>query len=219
MKDKVLNTKKWVAVLAVVVSTGFAHAQTDYQSQLQKSIVQMEQSKNAQELAPVTKAFAKIAEENPNQWLPYYYASYNSVMEGFRGNYADKTKLETLANQAEEWMKKAEALSPENAEIYILKARINRLRMMINPQKYYATDGKSYGENLAKAKKLSPNNPRITLLEAETVYHIPKEHGGSKELGLKLFEKALKQFETQEAEQKLLPHWGKKEAQYFLSLK
>ncbi|MBO4233465.1 hypothetical protein FO675_03955 [Riemerella anatipestifer] len=219
MKNKVLNTKKWVAVLAVVVSTGFAHAQTDYHSQLQKSIVQMEQSKNAQELAPVTKAFAKIAEENPNQWLPYYYASYNSVMEGFRGNYADKTKLETLANQAEEWMKKAEALSPENAEIYILKARINGLRMMINPQKYYATDGKSYGENLAKAKKLSPNNPRITLLEAETVYHIPKEHGGSKELGLKLFEKALKQFETQEAEQKLLPHWGKKEAQYFLSLK
>ncbi|MBT0561838.1 hypothetical protein [Riemerella anatipestifer] len=219
MKDKVLNTKKWVAVLAVVVSTGFAHAQTDYHSQLQKSIVQMEQSKNAQELAPVTKAFAKIAEENPNQWLPYYYASYNSVMEGFRGNYADKTKLETLANQAEEWMKKAEALSPENAEIYILKARINGLRMMINPQKYYATDGKSYGENLAKAKKLSPNNPRITLLEAETVYYTPKEHGGSKELGLKLFEKALKQFETQEAEQKLLPHWGKKEAQYFLSLK
>ncbi|MDY3516424.1 hypothetical protein PG322_03820 [Riemerella anatipestifer] len=219
MKNKVLNTKKWVAVLAVVVSTGFAHAQTDYHSQLQKSIVQMEQSKNAQELAPVTKAFAKIAEENPNQWLPYYYASYNSVMEGFRGNYADKTKLETLANQAEEWMKKAEALSPENAEIYILKARINGLRMMINPQKYYATDGKSYGENLAKAKKLSPNNPRITLLEAETVYYTPKEHGGSKELGLKLFEKALKQFETQEAEQKLLPHWGKKEAQYFLSLK
>lgn len=219
MKNKVLNTKKWVAVLAVVVSTGFAHAQTDYQSQLQKSIVQMEQSKNAQELAPVTKAFAKIAEENPNQWLPYYYASYNSVMEGFRGNYADKTKLETLANQAEEWMKKAEALSPENAEIYILKARINGLRMMINPQKYYATDGKSYGENLAKAKKLSPNNPRISLLEAETVYYTPKEHGGSKELGLKLFEKALKQFETQEAEQKLLPHWGKKEAQYFLSLK
>ncbi|MBT0554559.1 hypothetical protein [Riemerella anatipestifer] len=219
MKNKVLNTKKWVAVLAVVVSTGFAHAQTDYQSQLQKSIVQMEQSKNAQELASVTKAFAKIAEENPNQWLPYYYVSYNSVMEGFRGNYADKTKLETLANQAEEWMKKAEALSPENAEIYILKARINGLRMMINPQKYYATDGKSYGENLAKAKKLSPNNPRITLLEAETVYYTPKEHGGSKELGLKLFEKALKQFETQEAEQKLLPHWGKKEAQYFLSLK
>ncbi|MDY3350627.1 hypothetical protein PG357_01380 [Riemerella anatipestifer] len=219
MKNKVLNTKKWVAVLAVVVSTGFAHAQTDYQSQLQKSIVQMEQSKNAQELAPVTKAFAKIAEENPNQWLPYYYASYNSVMEGFRGNYTDKTKLETLANQAEEWMKKAEALSPENAEIYILKARINGLRMMINPQKYYATDGKSYGENLAKAKKLSPDNPRITLLEAEMVYYTPKEHGGSKELGLKLFEKALKHFETQEAEQKLLPHWGKKEAQYFLSLK
>ncbi|MDY3338287.1 hypothetical protein PG279_03720 [Riemerella anatipestifer] len=219
MKNKVLNTKKWVAVLAVVVSTGFAHAQTDYQSQLQKSIVQMEQSKNAQELASVTKAFAKIAEENPNQWLPYYYVSYNSVMEGFRSNYADKAKLETLANQAEEWMKKAEALSPENAEVYILKARINGLRMMINPQKYYATDGKSYGENLAKAKKLSPNNPRITLLEAEMVYHIPKEHGGSKELGLKLFEKVLKQFETQEAEQKLLPHWGKKEAQYFLSLK
>ncbi|AQY22099.1 hypothetical protein [Riemerella anatipestifer] len=196
MKNKVLNTKKWVAVLAVVVSTGFAHAQTDYQSQLQKSIVQMEQSKNAQELAPVTKAFVKIAEENPNQWLPYYYASYNSVMEGFRGNYADKTKLETLANQAEEWMKKAEALSPENAEIYILKARINGLRMMINPQKYYETDGKSYGENLAKAKKLSPDNPRITLLEAEMVYYTPKEHGGSKELGLKLFEKALKHFET-----------------------
>ncbi len=39
-------------------------------------------------------------------------------------------------------------------------------------------------------KKLDPENPRITIMEAEDLYFTPEQFGGSKTKGIELFKKA-----------------------------
>ena len=47
-----------------------------------------------------------------------------------------------------------------------------------------------------KLKKLDPENPRITIMEAEDLYFTPEQFGGSKTKGIELLRKLLEQFKT-----------------------
>ena len=74
-----------------------------------------------------------------------------------------------------------------------------------------------YQNALAEAKKLDPENPRITIMEAEDLYFTPEQFGGSKAKGIELFKKALEQFKTYKLKSSLDPNWGQGEANYFIS--
>lgn len=210
--------KGMMFIFAMVLSLTSLKAQSPYETAMAEQIDLSEKIQTVEQLTPVIGSFIQISKEYPNHWEPYYYVAHNSVMQGFMNNTASVETLEELANQAEEYLKKAEKISPENVEIYVLKCRISALRMKAD-KKYYQTEGKLYSENLKKAKSLNPNNPRVLLLEAEAVYHTPKEYGGNKEVALKLFEKSLNEFQKEEDRNKIKPHWGKNEVNYFLSLK
>ena len=96
---------------------------------------------------------------------------------------------------------------------------IHSLKMMVNPMERYMTEGALAAENLAKAEKMDPTNPRITLLKAEDTYFTPEQFCGSKTEGLKLFQKSLDQFKVYETQSAIHPNWGKAEAEYFLTQK
>jgi len=83
----------------------------------------------------------------------------------------------------------------------------------------FRTEGKAASNALAKAEKIDPENPRISLLKAEDTYFTPAQFGGSKEKGLVLFQKALDQYASYKTEKPILPNWGKAEAEYFLTSK
>ena len=91
------------------------------------------------------------------------------------------------------------------------------LKMMVNPMERWQTEGQAAQQALGEAKKLDPENPRITLLEAEDLYFTPEQFGGSKEKGIELFKKALEQFKTYKLKGNLDPNWGQGEASYFIS--
>ena len=105
-------------------------------------------------------------------------------------------QLDEVAKEAQNYIDKAEALSPNNAEIYILKKMNHGLKMMVNPMERYQTEGLAAQNALAEAKKLDPENPRITIMEAEDLYFTPEQFGGNKQKGIELFKKALEQFKT-----------------------
>jgi hypothetical protein len=67
---------------------------------------------------------------------------------------------------------------------------IHGLKMMVNPQERYLTEGPLAEKALEKAKALDPLNPRVTLMQAEDTYFTPEQFGGSKSVRL-VISKAL----------------------------
>ena len=127
--------------------------------------------------------------------------------------------LDPIADEAQRSLDKASELSKDNAEILILEKMIHGLKMMVNPQARFMSEGMLAAEALSKAEKLESENPRISLMKAEDIYFTPEQFGGSKTKGLEMFQKALDQYKTFQPKTALDPNWGKEEAEYFLANK
>ena len=211
---------KKIFLTALLVATVSAYAQTSFEKVMNEKISKIEQSKTPDDFTALSNDFVRIGEKEKTQWLPYYYAAHTSIEKGRNlmrtGNVSE---LDAIASEAQNSLDKASELSKDNAELLILQKMIHNLKMMVDPQARFVTEGMMGAEALTKAEKLDPENPRITLLKAEDIYYTPEQFGGSKEKGLALFQKSLDQFKVHQPKTSLDPDWGKMEAEYFLTNK
>jgi len=187
-----------------------AFAQSAYEKAMTDKISKIEECKTPEEFTAVSNDFARIADKEKTQWLPYYYAAFAQIQKGrilMRDN--KMADLDAVADEAQKFLEKAVELDPENAENYILSKMIHYLKMMVNPMERYRSEGQLAAEALAKAEKIDPEN----------TYFTPEQFGGSKEKGMELFKKALSQYGTYQPKSALDPNWGKEEAEYFVNQK
>lgn len=208
-------------IFAIVLSMGVnAFAQTGYEKAMGEKVSKIETLHGQDELTALSNDFTRIADKEKSQWLPYYYAALASVQKGRVMMREGKTaELDAVADEAQKSLDKATELSKDNPEIFILEKMIHGLRMMVNPQQRFMSEGMLAAEALSKAEKLDPTNPRITLMKAEDTYFTPEQFGGSKTRGLELFQKSLDQYKVYQAKSSIEPNWGKGEAEYFLAKK
>ncbi len=192
-----------------------------YTKAMESNISKLDSTSTVEGWVELANSFQRIADAEKTQWLPYYYAAYSNVLNGYMLMGAQTSgmaeKIDPLAAKAEELILKAEALSKDNAEIFIVKKMIAGLRLVGDPMNRWQTEGPIAEAALNKAKSLEPNNPRIYVLEAQDKFYTPEQFGGSKTEAKTLFEEALKKFETYKPQTSLHPNWGKTAAQYFLT--
>lgn len=202
-------------------STKTMVASSAFEKIMAEKITKLENSHDIEVYTTLANDFARIAEKEKSQWLPYYYTALANLQKGrmLMQNREKLSELDVIADQADKSIAKADELSPMNSEIYVLKKMSHGIRMMVNPQQRYMTEGAEAQKALAMAKTLNANNPRILLLEAEDTYYTPEQFGGSKTKGLALFQKAQESFQTFKPKSTLDPNWGKNEVEYFLSQK
>lgn len=211
-------TKNLVLSIALMFTGIFAFAQTAYEKAMTEKVAKVQQSQNAEELTVLSNDFARIGLKETKEWLPNYYAAYAEIQKGRILMQQGKTSdLDSYAANAQKFIDLSEKNSPDNVEIIILKKMVHSLKMMVNPQERFMTEGGLAAKYLAEAEKMDPDNPRITLLKAEDTYYTPEQFGGSKEKGLELFKKAQEQFKIYKASTAFSPTWGKEEADYFLT--
>lgn len=189
---------------------------------MQQRIAGMDSTRTIDGFREMAAAFERIADAEKNQWLPYYYAAYSQVQGGYfltQGSISGglAATLDPIADKAELLLNKAEGLSKDNSEIFLVKKMIASLRMMADPMTRYMQYGPLAVQALETAKKLNPENPRIYLLEAQDKFFTPEQYGGSKTEAKKLFETSLAKFESFKPATALDPNWGRQAAQYFLS--
>lgn len=211
---------KKLFLTALLVISVSAFAQTAFEKAMTEKISKLEQSKTPEDFTASSNDFARIGDKEKTNWLPYYYAAHASIEKGRNIMRTGKmSELDAIAAEAQTNLDKASALSPNNAEILILQKMIHSLKMMVDPQSRFMSEGMLAADALSKAEKLDPENPRISLLKAEDTYFTPEQFGGSKTKGLELFQKSLDQFKVYKAKTTLDPTWGKGEAEYFLATK
>lgn len=215
--------KKIVLVIAGALLFGSANAQQKadekYTIAIQSKLAAIDTMRKAEDLLALSAAFERIAEAEQTKWLPYYYAALTQVnaayMLGMENMKAEQT--DPMADKAEAMIGKANALQPDNSEIYVVKKMIASLRMLGDPMNRYMQYGPMAEEALKIAMKLNPENPRIYLLQAQDKFYTPEQFGGSKEEAKQLFEMALKKYATFKPASELEPTWGKPSVDYHLS--
>jgi hypothetical protein len=218
--------KKLSFAFMALFASAMIFAQSEkYMSAMQPKVAAIDTVRNADSLENLAGAFERIGNAEKTQWLPFYYAALAKVNAGNQvmnslgatstfGNNSDK--LDPYAARAEELLDKAEALSKDNSEIFIVKKMIATLRLMGDPMNRYMTYGPEGAQALETAKKLNPENPRIYLLEGMDKYFTPEQYGGSKEDAKKLLEQAQKKYASFKPESSIHPTWGKGMVDYFL---
>ena len=211
--------KKYLFSFALAFVSLTAFAQSDYEKAMKENIAKIETSKTPEEFTALSNNFHRIAGADENNWLPFYYAALVNIQKGRMLMQQGKTQdLDFIAGMAEKYIGAASHVAPtDNAEIHLLSKMAYSLKMMVNPQQRYMTDGTKAAEELKKAEKLDPNNPRIALIKAEDTYFTPEQYGGSKTKGTEQFKDALAKFNSYTPKSALEPNWGKAEAEYFIN--
>ena len=211
--------QKTILALSFAFTTTYTFAQTAYEKAMLPKVQTIEMPKaNLDEYTAQANDFARIGDKEKTLWQPYYYAAFSIIKKGRTLMQQNQlSQLDDVAKEAQNYIDKAEVLSPNNAEIFILKKMNHGLKMMVNPMERWQTEGQAAQVALNEAQKLDPENPRITILEAEDLYFTPEQFGGSKSKGIELFKKALEQFKTYKIKSSVDPNWGQGEANYFIS--
>jgi hypothetical protein len=209
-----------LVLCSFMIATTFAQSEK-YLKAMEPKVAVIETTRNPDELRDLANTFERIADAEKSQWQPYYYAALAQVNSGFaisNGKMGGLTdQLDPIADKAEGLLNKAEALSKDNTEIFIVKKMIATLRMMGDPQNRYMQYGPIGQQALDAAKKLDPNNPRVYLLEGQDKFFTPEQFGGSKTEAKRLFETALTKFDAFKPATSIDPTWGRGTTQYFLS--
>lgn len=213
--------KLLLSLLVIGGLAAAANAQDDkYTAAMTPKVAAVDTTHSAPELLALSASFERIADAEKTKWLPYYYAALTEAYAGLMsmGNgQPDATKTDPMADKAETLLNKADALNPNNSEVYIVKKMIANLRMMADPMNRYMTYGPKGEEALQTAARLNPENPRIYLLQGQDKFYTPEQFGGSKTEALKLFEMANTKFESFKPATSLDPNWGRNQVKYFMA--
>jgi hypothetical protein len=211
-----------IAMLAIISTQAFSQSEK-YTMAMQDKIAALDTTRIPEQLFGLSNAFERIADAEKTQWLPYYYAALAQVNAGYftmdgKMNGGMGEKLDPIADKAEVLLNKAEGMSKENSEIFIVKKMIASLRMLADPMTRYMTYGPQAAEALELAKKYNPENPRAYYLEGQDKLFTPEQFGGSKAEAKKLFELALQKYDSYKPANALMPAWGRSSTEYFLSM-
>ncbi|MBU2938951.1 hypothetical protein KO494_05275 [Lacinutrix sp. C3R15] len=201
---------KNLAIIVVLFVTSIITAQTQYEQGMQKAFDLWET--NAIE---ASQLFERIAQAEPDNWLPPYYAAETLILDGF-SKLNDKKALEAQLNQAQDFLNEASAISKNNPEIMVMQALLHTV--------YVASDGATYGMTLSgkiitlyqEAEKIAPNNPRVVLSKADWNIGGARYFGQDIKPFCKDVERALELFATFKPETAFHPNWGRERAQQIL---
>jgi hypothetical protein len=213
---------KQVLIITAILFASAAFSQNErYIKGMESTIAAFDTTRSNEGMKEIANKFERIGDAEKLQWLPYYYAALANVNMGYglTGEKAGSNgaRIDALADKAEQLINKADELSKDNSEIYVVKKMIATLRMLVDPMSRYMKYDPQATKALQTAKKLNPENPRVYYLEGQDKLYTPEQYGGSKKEAVRLLELSLQKFAAQKAESSIHPRWGRQMAEHFLS--
>lgn len=203
--------KKTLFSLALALICLHGNAQSSkYTKSMAQNVAILDTTTSAAGLQKLAATFERIATAEKTQWLPYYYASYATIL----GAHLERNLnlLDAKLDKAEQLAQSANSLNPKNSDVYCLNALVAFSRINVD----FMARGPKYSalgyEALAAAQKLDPTNPRPYLLIGQSKYSTPEQFGGDKKLACQYLNKATTLFSSAPASP-INPHWGKIEAE------
>ncbi|MBR2649647.1 MAG: hypothetical protein IKD55_12445 [Sediminibacterium sp.] len=205
---------KKIFLMAALLVAGFAQAQSKYEGAMAKGLDQMKEAKTAEDMAAVSAFFERVADAEKDKWLAYYYAAHANIVSVWMNQKLDKDKLSI---KSKDLIAKAEALEPNNSEIFCLKQMVAIQQMMVDPMSRWQQYGQEATAAIQAAQKADPNNPRAYSLLGQYLMNVPEAFGGGKAVAKPILEKAVSLFKTFKPTSPFHPVWGEADAQKALA--
>lgn len=207
MKKHIITT----LIIALMGAT-LSKAQNKYKETMSAAIAALDSAKNKEDYLKQAALFERIANAEPKEWLPLYYAAYANFYTTFWPQ--DNKSKDNLFDAALKLIERAKQLE-ENSELLALQSYVEYMKMAVDPMNRLELIEASQA-SLEKAEKLDPDNPRVYLIKGQNLYYTPEAYGGGKAAAKPLIEKAKEKFETYEPKDELAPSWGRKELERLL---
>lgn len=197
---------KKLLIFTVLLTTAIGFSQTKYETGMQKAF-ELWQADKPWEAANL---FERIAQAEPEEWLPPYYVAQINVINSF--DEKDKTKLTAQLEKAQDFINQAKTNSKENAEILTLEAQWYTVWIVFDGQQYGMKYSAKVQQLYKEALQLAPNNPRVILSKAEWDIGSATFFNQSVEPYCKDIQRAIELFATFKPEGKFYPTYGEERA-------
>ena len=184
-----------------------APANEKFVKAMEKALAGMDTLKTAEQWQAKSNVFERIAQKETGEWLPAYYVGLCQAMVFNMDQ--DVSKHEPLCDKIDQYLSRADSLSPNNSEIYVLRSMAAGMRIRLNPMVNGQKYGPLAGMLIEKALKLDPENPRAFMQKGISTFFTPPQWGGSPEKGKELMETAAQKFDSFKPASSIHPNWGK----------
>lgn len=185
-----------------------------YEKAMAKQIEAMETIQTLEQSQQVSNSFLRIAEAQPEEWLPLYYAGLLQIEAAFRFD-VDKDQA---FEQALEYIEKAKKIAPANSELTALEGYAVMGKISVDPGSRGQSMTPQAMQLFNKAISLDRENPRAVLLMAQMELGMsqffgsgPEKACGMARMGGELLRKEKEKI----TEFYILPTWGQKVASQF----
>lgn len=192
-----------IAVLVIYLVTQVLTAQTKFEQGMEQAFALMNENK----IEEAANLLERISSAEPENWLAPYHLALLKTRASFA--ITDKAKQEAQIAAASDFIDKADLLSPDNSEVYVVKGLINVAKIASNPMVNGATLSGRTTELYKKAIALDKMNPRAHSGLAEF------EMGGARFFGqdlspyCKRLQETLTLYDAFKPTGKFYPNWGK----------
>ena len=199
--------KNQILVLVLFLCSLGMHAQDGaYQQAMGEAMGTFAKAQSAEDFKTSANTFARIAAASKGEYLPDYYAALSLIIESFYVQ--DGGERDQLADQAMKYIEAAEAISPKNVELEVLRGHALTAKMVVDP----ATRGQQYSPMIAqhygKAMKMDPQNPRAMALMARNDLGFAQFFGSDPSAACAMASKSIALFDA-ETPKGFEPRWGK----------
>lgn len=196
--------------LLLVLMTTFAIGQSKYEQGMQKAFELWEADKQWE----AANLFERIAQAEPDNWLPPYYAAIINTVYSFGEK--DQSKLTSQLGKARDFLNDAKAISKDNPEIMVVEAQWHTAWIAYDGQQYGMKYSGKVMELYKKALTIAPENPRVVLGKAEWDIGSAQFFGATTEPYCKDIRRAAELFTTFKAAGEFYPDHGAERVQQLL---
>ena len=198
-----------IFILSFITLSVIAIQAQEFEPALEDALSRFKTDSTLAQTAVTANQFEMIATKWKDKWLAHYYAVYAHTIYSYMET--DELKRDGLLDIADTHMQKAiELYGEESDELYALSAMIANARLSVKPGNRWKEYGVIFDENIAKAKELNPDNPRIYYLQGNSIFYTPKMFGGGAKNAIPYYEKADSLFQVLALpdSSSLEPAWG-----------
>jgi tetratricopeptide (TPR) repeat protein len=208
-------------ILFIIPVSLFSQTDVSIDSLIIQGKQQLQQATNKwtdMDLLQARAYFERLLMDGSKSWLVRYYiglVDYRLVSYYFSKQ--DKDQAKQFIDDGIEQLQQCIESGENFAEAHSLLSSLFGNKIAVSPLSAMTLGPKS-GNEMDKAMKLEPNNPRNYLIAGWSAYFTPKLFGGGKDKAKNYFEQAIAYFDSYKVADPLLPDWGHDEAYAWLGM-
>jgi hypothetical protein len=184
-----------------------------YRSAMTGYLGQMQTAATPEDWQALANGFQRIAQAEPDEWLPLYYAAL--VFVEWQHQETSPDKKDQLLQQGRELADRAAQIQPGHPEILALQGYIAMMRLSIDPATRAQEMAPTAMGLLQQAVQTDPGNPRARMLLAQMKFGTAAFFGAGTEEPCEEFGESIRLFDAAVPAEELMPSWGREMAEYF----